>query len=308
MSEGDRRETLPGSPAGSDLFEPHMPDVDRPPDLAAVFTTARAAGDSPEVHIVTPGRMIMRIPAPRGMPDSALAGARELLKSAAPLDVAVISYTRLEAIMADENRTKCIPFLGHLLGFAAAGHRVVVFEGHPSAFEVGVAGADLLLVDSGMVPFLQPDWAEAAFRLMKPGARLLLHDRASYALMELPPGGGTGPDGHMAYINRLLTTVAETHKSIVLTAGKSLPDLATLTDDERARAWIAEMPADRASLSSGRVIALVLSSAKPEGLFRRRMVLRASVAHEAGSARAVAFKLTSGLDGERNDTLTIEPL
>jgi hypothetical protein len=277
-----------------------MPDVDRPADVAEVFAKARQAVADPvqrRVAIVTPGRMIMFVPAPDKAPEGegSLAGIKDLLKSTSPLAITAISYTKLEALMADETHTKCIPFLGHLLAMAFLGHHVIVFEGHHSAFEAGVAGADVVLVDSGMAPFLQDDWAPAVFRLMKAGGRLLVHDRARYALAELRPRAGKGasgaPDGggEMAYINGLLTALAQTRKSIVIAEGAPLPD-------------------DRANLSVERVIELLLRAAKPEGLLRRRLVLRATLIDAAGSTRVVAFKLTAGLRDEGKQTLTIDPL
>jgi hypothetical protein len=165
-----------------------MPGVDRPADLAEVFAKARqmvADPAQPRVAIVTPGRMVMLVPAPRKPPQTGLAGIKALLKSDSPLAITAVSYTKLDAMMADEEKTKCIPFLGHLLAMAFLGHKVIVFEGHRSAFEEGVTAADVVLVDSGMVPFLQADWTPTAFRLMKPGGRLLVHDRANYSLIEV---------------------------------------------------------------------------------------------------------------------------
>lgn len=64
--------------------------------------------------------------------------------------------------------TRAIPFRGYLLAWATAGHNVIVFEGHPTAFESGVRNADVLLMDSGMLPFVQFNWVEAAQRVMQP--------------------------------------------------------------------------------------------------------------------------------------------
>jgi hypothetical protein len=293
-----------------------MPDVDRPADLAEVFARARREVSDPaqpRVAIVTPGRMVMLMPVPGKLPQAALGGVKALLKSDSPLAITAVSYTKLEALMADEEKTKCIPFLGHLLAMASLGHHVIVFEGHRSAFEAGVASADVVLVDSGMVPFLQGDWTPAAFRLMKPRGRLLVHDRTTYSLIEVRPRADKGEAGapggdDMAYVNGLLTTLAETRRTIVIAEGSPLPDPAELTDDERARAWIATLPYDRASLSAERIIERLLRSARPEGLFRRRLVLRASLANDTGPARAVAFKLTAGLRDDGKQTVTIEPL
>jgi hypothetical protein len=64
----------------------------------------------------------------------------------------VITYTYLEALKKDI--LQAIPFFGFLLGFAAIGHRVWVFEGHSSALQAGCREADLLIVDGGILPFL----------------------------------------------------------------------------------------------------------------------------------------------------------
>jgi len=46
---------------------------------------------------------------------------------------------------------------------------VWVFEGHPSALAQGCRDADLLLVDSGMLPELErnPDWQATAEQVMR---------------------------------------------------------------------------------------------------------------------------------------------
>lgn len=299
-----------------------MPDVDVVSDLAAVFAKARSEEDAArgagqcQVAIINPGRMIMFMPGPSlgSVPeDSALASRRALLGSDAPLDITVISYTKLEALMEDKERTKCIPFLGHLISFAYCGHRVVVFEGHPSAFEAGVRGTDILLVDSGMVPFLQSDWVNAAFRHMKPGGRLLVHDRAAYTLGEIKPKTGlqsrdTDPAGHGAYVNGFLTTLARTKRAASIIDGAPLPTLAGLTDDPRELAWIAGLPFKYGSLEPRRIISLILGSARKEGLLKRRLVLKAKLFNQAGGPTEVAFKVTSSLSGEGKQTLHIEPL
>ena len=79
-----------------------MPDVDRPADVAEVFAKARQAVADPvqrRVAIVTPGRMIMFVPAPDKAPEGegSLAGIKDLLKSTSPLAITAISYTKLES-------------------------------------------------------------------------------------------------------------------------------------------------------------------------------------------------------------------
>jgi len=301
-------DSVPGSPAPSALFEPHMPGVDVLADMDARFAWARekSAGDGEGAHvvIVTPGRMLMETAAvpPGSMPERATQAARAVLRRDGPLDVAVISCTRLDALLADETKTKCIPFFGHLMAFAYLGHRVVVFEGHPTAFEAGVRGADLLLVDSGMLPFLQDDWAAVAFRVMREGARILVHQREGYALLPVvkantPQGWRyTEPDGEGSYANCLLTTLAGVPDgSVTILAGAPLPDLARVARDPAELEWIASLPFDYARLNAEQVMAILLREAKPVrvGLFRREQVLKARLARNGGLID-VAFRLTPG--------------
>jgi hypothetical protein len=54
-----------------------------------------------------------------------------------------------------------------------------------SAFESGVRDSDVLLVDSGMEPFMQSDWIDVAYRVMRPDARIFVHDRETYTLGQI---------------------------------------------------------------------------------------------------------------------------
>jgi len=198
-------ETLPGSERPSDLFQPFMPDVDLLSDMDALFTKARSEiasgcppGEEQEpplpegarcIAIVTPGRMIVSVPGlvPGSQSSEELEPIREVLPSDEPLNITVVSYTFLEALMKD--KTRCIPFLGYLFAFSYVGHNVVVFEGHPSAFESGVRDSDVLFVDSGMLPFMQEDWLDIAYRVMRPNQRIFVHTRETYNLSQiLRPG------------------------------------------------------------------------------------------------------------------------
>ncbi|HJQ24159.1 MAG TPA: hypothetical protein VKA60_09615 [Blastocatellia bacterium] len=193
-------ETLPGSEKPSDLFQPYMPDVDLLLDMDALFSMARrqvASGCLPveqepplpegtrSIAIVTPGRMIMFVPGlvPGSQSSERLRQIQKILPSDKPLNIAVISYTYLEALMKD--KSKCIPFLGYLLAFSYIGHNVVVFEGHPSAFASGVRNCDVLFVDSGMLPFMQKGWIKTAYQVMQPNPRIYIHNRESYNLSQI---------------------------------------------------------------------------------------------------------------------------
>lgn len=197
-------QTFSGSTRPADLFEPFMPDVDLFSDMNALFAKVRSdlasgcpvanEGESlPEgtrcIAIVTPGRMAMFVPGlpPGSIPSEKLQTERQLLPPDPPLNISVISYTFLEALIAD--KTKCIPFLGFLFGFSYIGHSVVVFEGHRSAFESGIRDSDVLFVDSGMLPFMQEDWLKVAERVMRPNAKVFIHRRETYTLSQIVKEG-----------------------------------------------------------------------------------------------------------------------
>ncbi|HVO22460.1 MAG TPA: hypothetical protein VMW56_02400 [Candidatus Margulisiibacteriota bacterium] len=172
------------------LFTPRMPEVEEPDTLAAVFDQARSTaaarpatgGARPRcVVIVTPGRLLLLQPSPPAgsMPESQAAGIKKLISPEPQRNIAAISYTDLAALKA--NIAKAIPFVGILLGFAYIGHAVWVFEGHASALAHGCRNADVLLVDSGMLPHLPPNWrAVAGSAMQRP--EIYVHDRATFRL------------------------------------------------------------------------------------------------------------------------------
>jgi hypothetical protein len=80
-----------------------------------------------------------------------------------------------------------VPNLSYLVGAACLGNTVVAFEGHPGDFPAGVTDTDVLIVDDGMVPFLQPDWAAIALRELR-------HPR----ILQF------GRDGRLSYLSRLV--------------------------------------------------------------------------------------------------------
>ena len=69
-----------------------------------------------------------------------------------------------------------VPNLSYLVGAACLGNTVVAFEGHPDAFAIGCEQADMLIVDDGMLPFLQADWAAVALKTLRQ-PRIILFGR-----------------------------------------------------------------------------------------------------------------------------------
>jgi hypothetical protein len=173
--------------AGDDMFPPRKLEVvtQTASEIAAVFQQAFLKTSRSGVVIVTPERNLVAFMG--GVPDhlpEANQLSTELFGAARDLKIIVISFTESDALRADTTYLKCIPFLGILIALGSVGHRVVVFEGHPSALQIAVTDANVLLVDDGMVPFLQPDWLSAARNALKPGGRVLVHRRSDYKLTE----------------------------------------------------------------------------------------------------------------------------
>jgi hypothetical protein len=283
--------TIEGAPTPDDIFQPHVTGVELFSDMDALFAGARrlsATGEYPvgseglppeaaaelekfkgqrSVVIVTPGRMLMPVPAlpPGSMPREMEEGVRQLMPPDPPLVITAVSYTHLRALAADI--TKAIPFIRFLAAFASLGHTVTVFEGHPSAFESGVRGGDVLMVDSGVRPFLQKDWSEVAFRVMRTGARILLHERATHELSQMfPPGGGPVqiPPGKRAEVYadtliRLLLIGERT--SVQLTSREPLPALADFAAHPRSVEEVAALPIRHEELDADEVIDSILNAA-----------------------------------------------
>jgi hypothetical protein len=132
-------DTLPGSPAPHDIFEPHMPSVDVLSDMAALFAMARAqtAADNTgnprqvgarHVVVITPGRILLSapMPDPERTPADLVKHAKSVLGTDQALSIAVVAYTTLEAMMekggnpSAQSMNRSIPFLGHLMAFAYA--------------------------------------------------------------------------------------------------------------------------------------------------------------------------------------------
>jgi|SRR5579859_2079288 len=156
-------------------FTPRMPpNVEAVADMATLFAQARKAvvggieplPDAPPdqryVVIITPGRMLMQQPCPMAgsLPPDMIAGLEQIVPSKPSLNITVIGLNDVPALLSNISQT--IPFFGYLLGLCYVGHNVLVFEGHPDAYEAGVADADLVIADDGMLPFLQLNWAEVA--------------------------------------------------------------------------------------------------------------------------------------------------
>jgi hypothetical protein len=311
----------------SDVFTPHMPGVDLLSDMDALFDKARHSLLTGEhltekdesgqraIAIITPGRMTMFVecPTPGSLSNKSVAPMTMLFPSEPPLNIAVVSYTFLDALIQDKPR--CIPFLGYLVAWGYVGHSVVVFEGHPSAFESGIRNSDVLLVDSGMLPFLQVDWVEVAHKVMRPGAKIFVHKRETFTLMPIAKSGNaqgwqySEHDGERSYVNCLLTTLSKgTHPLVLVTSGRELPNLADLATDPKELDWIAGLPFKYDKLNADEIIKIITQIAgwrwyhffKTKGVFHARMIT------EHNEWKPVSFIITLTKDAEGRRQLRIE--
>jgi hypothetical protein len=179
---------------------PRMPEVEPVRDIEKVFADARraAAEKKPrQVVIVTPERKIATLPVPEEAPPGGVKAVESIVPSSVKRKIAVIGYTGFirEPVATSSlfDANKAIPFFGFLMGFVHIGHSVWVFEGHPTALAAGCRDADLLLVDSDMVPFLPKGWEDEAIKVMH-SPNILVHDRATFRLLVIRRlGSGSGP-------------------------------------------------------------------------------------------------------------------
>lgn len=172
------------------LFTPRMAEVQPVPDIEKLFADVRKRASRQEqprgVVMVLPDRKFGIWPESR-VPQSPSAVERiELIvPSSIKRNIAVIAYTGFakETFPATSaiDGNKAIPFLGILFGLSYIGHSVWIFEGHPTALAAGCRDADLLIVDSGMLPFLPHGWQDEAARFMR-NPNIMVHDRATYQL------------------------------------------------------------------------------------------------------------------------------
>jgi hypothetical protein len=295
-----------------------MPEVDVPADIQGVFAKARievAAGRERRIGIVTPGRMVMLQPAPPpgSIPEQFVAQVSQLLPSAKPLNITFVGYTQLEALMKD--KAKCIPQFGQVLGFAYLGHNVIVFEGHPSAFEHALRDSDVLMIDSGMLPFLQKDWVDVALRVARPGVKIIVQDRKTGRLQPViksknAQGWRYGePDGEASYANCLLTTLAKADAPppVRIAGGSPVPGLAQFARDPAQLEWIAELPFRYDTLDADKVIGILHRIVKwsPPEHGESKAVLKAQLATGGAQRQPVSFDLTLGQDAAGKQHLEV---
>lgn len=271
-------QTFEGSPSPSDIFEPYSMGVELLSDMDEFFESARRIAETGEypgegeqiekgqraVVIVTPGRMLMfdKCPPPGSVEEERVAPMRTLMPPEPPLKISVISHTRIEALVEDID--KAIPFRGFLNGWAYLGHSVLVFEGHLSAFQSGIRGSDVLIFDSGMMPFIRRDCLYVARKVMAPNAKILIHNRDTYTLSpvdENSPAATAWSGDESDYVKIMLGfLISGPRSSIEITSDCPVPDLSPLTTSPVLLNWLGQGPF-KPELDASRVIAIILDRA-----------------------------------------------
>lgn len=162
--------------------------------LERVFDDARRASQalrpegSRQVIVLTPGKMMMIVPTPPpgSMPQAAVDSLSTIVSTDKQLSIAVIAHTAVPALAA--NPVMAIPFLGMLVGLCYIGNDVIVFEGHESSIPIACKNADVVIVDSAIIPLMVPDWLEKVRAVMNTAnedKEVYIHDRQRFKLVEV---------------------------------------------------------------------------------------------------------------------------
>lgn len=182
-----------------------MPEIDLRNDIEEVFAGVKKAAIGNRrrsaLVILRPDRRSLVLPAVSETADlkHAALSLQRLVPSTSQRRIAVIAYTvfpSAEPNAAEVNRS--IPFAGMLMGLTYIGHAVWVFEGHASAMKAGCRDADVLIVDSAMLPLLPEGWMETASAVMR-NSNILVHDRSNFQIRILRKVGEK--QGELAFAN-----------------------------------------------------------------------------------------------------------
>jgi hypothetical protein len=185
--------TSTSEPLNPPNFEPHMPEVDLWEDMEETFALARQTAAQPEqpaIVIVTPGHRIVlpvaiKLLTPEEKHSSRYSELERFVSLSKPQNISAICMTELSTGLQDVispgaspfTGSRAIPFFGYLMAMGSLGHNVILFEGHPAVLAMGCRDADVLIVDGGMIPFLQSDWLDVAHSVMPSDHKIFIFHR-----------------------------------------------------------------------------------------------------------------------------------
>lgn len=296
-----------------EFFRQAREDASGEKDSEATQTWKKFEGQR-AVAIVTPGRLVMLdpCPEPNSMPTEKVTPMKQLMPPNPPLKITAICYTYVPALVSDID--KAIPFRGFLNAWSYLGHSVLVFEGHPSAFESGVHECDVLLADSAMLNFVPLNWLDVARRVMKPDGKILVHNRKTYTLIEVlrPNVASSTESSEGKYLNYLLRMLMQApQSSIEITSGLMVPDVVELMTNLTDREWLNKTLSfsfEREKIEADSVIDMFLKGGGWSWYtpFKRKGVFKFPLTMSDGSTRSIQFGLTLKTDSAGRRQLEIE--
>jgi hypothetical protein len=170
------------------MISPSMPTISPRRDIRRCFTDARrlsaGAHGTRWVVIIAADGTLVNIPVP-GAADADQTLLRDVRLALSPnkephtgLTITAINCTTgaQRRARSFHKKLSLVPNLSYLVGAACLGNTVVSFEGHPTDFVAGCIDADMLLLDDGMIPLVQPDWAVIAVKTLRQ-PRIILFGR-----------------------------------------------------------------------------------------------------------------------------------
>lgn len=176
--------------------KPPIPELTADSSMEEVFACARRRASHTaerQVVLVTPERSLLLLQCPpRGsVPEKNVAQMEEMIPPAPKRSIAVIGQTAITSRRwhgvarggTEEFKAaaRAIPFLGLMTGLAYIGHSVIVFAGAAAELPEGAKGADVLFVDSAVLPKLPSGWHQASSDVMR-NPNIFVHDRETFQL------------------------------------------------------------------------------------------------------------------------------
>jgi hypothetical protein len=148
-----------------------------------IFDALRQRAAQGQLAILRPDGRAMMLPAlsREAAPADAVATVERLLPSTVKRNVAVIADTSwtMSQKPAITDAARAIPFFGMLMGLAAIGHALWIFDGANAALIAsGCAEADLLIVDGARAEALPSNWKDLAASAMR-SRQIFLHDHTT---------------------------------------------------------------------------------------------------------------------------------
>ncbi|HLK62034.1 MAG TPA: hypothetical protein VKU19_01245 [Bryobacteraceae bacterium] len=157
--------------------------------LAGAFAAIRKRASERQLVVLRPDGRITSLPAMAkdAAPAKAIEAVERILPSSEARNVAVIGDTSwtMSPTPNLQEASRGIPFFGMLMGFAAIGHAVWIFEiSTPAALAAACSEADLVIVDGDRLERLPSGWQNLVRSVMRT-PQILVHDRATFQLRKV---------------------------------------------------------------------------------------------------------------------------